>query len=124
MWGQYVDVVSWDAYYKAISPEKRQLVPRIIESFPLAKILGQDRNRLQFTDDYTPDEWMPDTYAGYWYELTILAWGDFNGDGLEDVLIAYQLSATTGTLRMENVDPFTRLSPNGPLVQLDIGGRY
>ena len=52
------------------------------------------------------------------HELTVLGWGDFNGDGLEDVLVSHEQAYMPGTTRLIMFEHVTRLSPGGPLILL------
>ena len=50
--------------------------------------------------------------------LTLLAWGDFNHDGVEDILLDVSHSVTSGTYRDYGHVILTRLEKDGKLVQI------
>lgn len=50
--------------------------------------------------------------------ITLLAWGDFNGDGTEDILLNVSHSIPSGTYHDYNHVILTRLGENGKLVQM------
>lgn len=52
---------------------------------------------------------------GSW-ELAILAWGDFNGDGFEDLAISVYSAARRGTYRSTAYYLLTRCRPIGVLL--------
>ena len=49
------------------------------------------------------------------YNVETLGWGDFNGDGFEDLAVAVTASAKEGTLRMRRYYVLTRCQSNGML---------
>lgn len=50
--------------------------------------------------------------------LRIVAWGDFNGDGVEDLLLESAASCLDGTGQSFGMLLLTRLEPDGPLLEL------
>lgn len=115
-WSDYQDAITWGDYYAIMTTKERQKAPRYIQGFPDATISHQDHWRLEVVSNYKHDEYANETDT---FSLKLMAWGDFNEDGIEDVLISYFYAALPGTMRIQCVDAFTRLSAEGPLVQLD-----
>lgn len=50
------------------------------------------------------------------HEFILIGWGDFNWDGVEDILVYHSFRAVGGTMRWYDHYILTRLSPNGDLI--------
>jgi len=51
--------------------------------------------------------------------LTVLAYGDFNHDGFDDLLVAYDQSVTDGTFADSGIAVLTRTTANGALKMVE-----
>ncbi len=60
---------------------------------------------------------------GMAYSLEIVARADFNGDGIEDMLVAEYANATQGSLKYSSVFVLTRLATGGPMRILALDGQ-
>lgn len=84
--------------------------PRFSEVFDGARTEIQQPNAthvIEGTEEYGKDIF-----------LRIIAWGDFNGDGVEDMLLTSSTSFKGGTGRYDQLLLLTRLEPAGPLLEL------
>jgi hypothetical protein len=63
----------------------------------------------------------PDYPSRWFYSLTILGWGDWNGDGIEDVLGSFYQSHYTGTHRDQYPVILTRMAADARLELVALG---
>jgi hypothetical protein len=87
---------------------------------PGLKIQKKYANGIEVMEPALDDEGKPDPDHGAEVDLEIKAFGDFNGDGIEDVLLWTTDQAVRGTLYWFQPVALTRLTPGGPLKQIEI----
>lgn len=74
-----------------------------IAAYPNAKVKFVKTNEIQLTNK--------DQMA----DVTLLAWGDYNGDGIDDMMLSVSHYTTSGTYKAYDIVWLTRKSPSAPL---------
>jgi hypothetical protein len=87
---------------------------------PGLKIQQTFDNGITVMEQDIDEQGKPDPEQGAEVYLEIRAFGDFNGDGIEDVLVWTTDHIVPGTLRGWRPVVLTRLSPGGPLKEVEI----
>lgn len=77
-----------------------------IVSYPNAKVKFVNSNEIQLTDK--------DQVA----DVTLLAWGDYNGDGIDDMMLTISHYTTGGTYKAYDIVWVTRKSPTGAITEI------
>jgi hypothetical protein len=75
--------------------------------FPSARVSVIDKNTIRITDRSAE------------VRLTVLAWGDFNRGGLEDVLVSATTFDRSGMAKHFALAVLTRTTKTGPLTLVD-----
>lgn len=127
-WDDYTEAIAFDAYEQSGLVERARL-PRFKDGFPRAYVESMSDTKVVFRSSDESETWISadgvtnsePTYVRF--EVELLAWGDFNADEIEDILISNRQDWIPGTISMVAIEKLTKLSPNGPLVIIKAGNR-
>jgi hypothetical protein len=133
----YVKAVGWVPYLFGAEPAVTSFVQDLdFEAITIADLPWELTPLLEGSPDSEDASWLdadpeavvvratPDKIevvgGGTRSTLTIVAWADFTGDGIEDVLLYRTCHATEGTYRVYHYCVLTKLDDSGPLRMISI----
>jgi hypothetical protein len=115
----YVDSLRWDEHALPLLPPQLAITISSEANHAAIEAAGRGRSWVDFDPSATASAQGPDkiiaTGKGFSQQLILWGRGDFNGDGIEDLLVQSLDTLTEGTYRNIRLFVLTRRTPNGRL---------